>query len=99
MLCYLPPHSDRVIAVRIELLQSRKKKRWTQVVFARLNRLLDKELNEERNNTEKIRDVTLVYVMKVYKGSRGTGPSFLTSALGGDEMLASRPGRFTPDTR
>jgi hypothetical protein len=26
VLCYLPPHSDQVIAVWIELLQSRKKK-------------------------------------------------------------------------
>jgi hypothetical protein len=36
--------------------------------------------------------------MKAYKGSGDTGPSFLTSALGGDETSASRPGRFTPDT-
>ena len=43
-------------------------------------------------------DATPVHVMKAYKGSRGKGLSFLTSALGGDEMSASRLGRFTPDT-
>jgi len=49
-------------------------------------------LKDKRNNTVKIRDATPVHVMAAYKGRRVTGPSFLTSALGGDEMSASRPG-------
>jgi hypothetical protein len=34
--------------------------------------------------------------MKIYEGSGGIAPPFLTSALDGDEWLALRSGRFTP---
>jgi hypothetical protein len=67
-------------------------------VFALLNRLLDKELNDKRNNSVQLRDVAPVHVIKAYKRSRSAGPSFLTSALGGCELSASRLSRFTPDT-
>jgi hypothetical protein len=36
--------------------------------------------------------------MKIYGGSGGIAPQFLTSTLDGGEWSASRPGRFTPGT-
>jgi hypothetical protein len=37
--------------------------------------------------------------MKTYGGSGVIAPQFLTSALDGGELSASRPGRFTPVER
>jgi hypothetical protein len=39
------------------------------------------------------------YAMKSYGGVEVTVPSFLTSALDGDEWSASSPSRFTPGER
>jgi hypothetical protein len=40
-------------------------------------------------------NLTKHHAMKMYGGSGGIAPPFLISALDGDELLASHPGRFT----